>query len=679
MRAVVLRSLLVIGVGGLVLAGVLYVASTVDARPPEVLEVRLTQAVADDPDRGFITTSIEVLFSEPVEADAADAISIDPPVDGSASWSGSTLIFTPLQPLELDTEYRVSIGPGIRDPAGNEMAELPDPYTFATTGRPALASSEPADGDEEVAVDTVIALAFSTLMDTASVESALELEPAIQHDLRWSGQRLEIVPQEPLEPASDYTVTLGGEAADIAGVAIGDAVSIGFRTVAPGLGVDVLVPADRTDGIAPRTPIAVILDRPVDADSLDPDLLEISPPVGGTLGVATLPGDPDAAGRVLRFTASAPLPSNTTFELILHPGLQSEAGGELAEEVRWSFTTGAPQPALSNQVLFLSDRGGVTNVWAMNPDGTGQRQVSAELTPVLDYATAPNGSSIVVGDGRRLVFLQADGSNRQVLTDEAHLEFDPAYAPDGSEVTFARADASSGAGLGLWTWELGSGAVNAVELPPDLRPDATPASPDRDDEPGRLRAPRYAPDGQALAYVDLDGHLGILELPAERHTRMEGEIVSAPVWSPDSSGVYVTLGDGGSIRPVPFSAPVAPLVAADPAGVGLGRRSGTRLDDAGLGDGARLGGVAAEGRIAYVDAGGRATIADADGAPGSTPEGLESTRVDEIRFGPGEATVIIVTGRPEGSGRGGIIERVDVESGERTRLVRDGWHVRWLP
>ena len=32
----------------------------------------------------------------------------------------------------------------------------------------------------------------------------------------------------------------------------------------------------------------------------------------------------------------------------------------------------------------------------MNADGTGQRQVSAELEPVLDYAVAPDGSSLVV-------------------------------------------------------------------------------------------------------------------------------------------------------------------------------------------------------------------------------------------------------------------------------------------
>jgi len=48
MRSVLLRTLAVIGAGGLVLAGVLFVASTVDARPPEVDGIRLTQPSTDD-------------------------------------------------------------------------------------------------------------------------------------------------------------------------------------------------------------------------------------------------------------------------------------------------------------------------------------------------------------------------------------------------------------------------------------------------------------------------------------------------------------------------------------------------------------------------------------------------------------------------------------------------------
>src|SRR3990170_5906977 len=129
MRSVLLRSLLVVGAGGLVLAGLLYVGSTVDARPPAVLEVRLTQPLADDAQRALITTSLEVVFSETVEMESATAaLLVEPTVEGAVSWSGSTMIFTPRDPLELETSYAVSLGNGVRDISGNEMQELPPPF-----------------------------------------------------------------------------------------------------------------------------------------------------------------------------------------------------------------------------------------------------------------------------------------------------------------------------------------------------------------------------------------------------------------------------------------------------------------------------------------------------------------------------------------------------------------------
>ena len=72
------------------LGGILYVASTVDSRPPLVERVGADAALAADA-VALTTTSIEVSFSEAVDhASAEAAFSTDPAVDGSFSWSGTT-------------------------------------------------------------------------------------------------------------------------------------------------------------------------------------------------------------------------------------------------------------------------------------------------------------------------------------------------------------------------------------------------------------------------------------------------------------------------------------------------------------------------------------------------------------------------------------------------------------
>jgi hypothetical protein len=680
MRSVVARSLAVIGVGAVLLVGVLYVASTIDARAPEVLEIRLTQPLADEPNRALITTSLEVVFNETVDHDsAASALRLDPEVPGGVTWSGTTLIFTPSDPLQLETAYEVVVGSGIHDLSGNEMSTLPEPFAFETAGRPTITETVPEDGAEEIALDTVIELRFSTLMDTASVEAALRVLPAFAHELRWSGELLEIVPTAPLAADRAYRVTIGPDAADAAGVDLGAPVALAFRTVAPGLAVDTLVPADGIDGISTSTSIAVIFDRPVADGSVDPSLLAIEPQVAGTLEVVSLPGDEvteDGSGRVLRFTPSAPLPPTTTFEVTLAPGIETPAGGSLPEPVTWTFTTGAPSAALSNQVTFLTDRGGVPNVWAMNADGTGQRQLSSELSPVLDYAVAPDGTSLVVSDGHRLVYARSDGGDRRTITDDGAIEFDPAYHPDSGRVVFARADAVTGQPMGLWVWEVGAGDAEPIELP-DNGPEATPPpSASESDEAVPLRAPRYSPDGLALAFVG-DGWIGLLELPDQRLTRVPFVAHGAPFWLPSSAALLVPGSTDGEPAGSSFAAPVVPLASGDDAVVVRIFRSATSVSETAFEPGWRVLAVSGEGTIAYVDERGRLnTTPRADSV--SEPAIVFDTQVTGAAFGPdSEAMVIVVAGADDDRPR--ALELLDLATGRRTPLVPQGDAPRWLP
>jgi hypothetical protein len=587
-RRVVIRTILVLLLGGAVLAPILYYASTVDVRPPEVSRFSLTQHLPGDDDVALTTASMEIVFSEGVNRDSAEhAFRIQPDVGGAFTWSGTTLIFTPNQRLPLETSFSVALQSGVTDPAGNRMGGW-GPQAFRTVGGPSVVASSPVDGATDVLLRDSITLTFSTLMDTASVQAALHIEPQTDVSLRWSGTQLAIVPTQPLLPGSRYVVDIGANAHDLGGTAI-DPLQLAFTTISSSLTARTIVPARGTQGIAVTTPIAVMFDRAVDPGTVNDRSLVITPSVPGSLTLTTPEGAAALAGadrRVLRFTPSGPLPVNTTLFVTVSSAVRGVDGSELSAPVNWSFTTGSPSASLGNQVVFLSARSGTANLWAMNPDGSYQHQVSAELSPITSYAVAPDGRSFVVGDGLRLVAQRADGSNRRVLTDAGLVEFDPSFAPDDSTIVFGRADAKTGGGLGIWRRPAGGGSAERIVAAPlaTPSPSASPqASAGASGAPSGsaapepvLRAPRYSPDGAQLAFLDMSGSVDILDLASAAVTIAPAHAVSPPSWFSDGSGVLVTAlpdptGSDGTLPP----GTAAPSL--DPQGMGLNHGQRSRL------------------------------------------------------------------------------------------------------
>jgi hypothetical protein len=695
-RGSIIRSLVAFAIGLVVLGGILFVATTVDGRPPAVDRFGLTHHLSSNDNVALTTTSIQVVFSEGVDhASAEAAFRIDPTVEGAFSWNANTLVFTPEERLPLETDFVATVQPGVTDAAGNAM-EQEASLAFVTVGHPTVVASQPESNQDDVPLASPIVLRFSTLMDTASIEDALRISPEIELTPSWSGEVLTLTPVEPLTAGVRYTLSIGTDGRDNAGTPLERSFLLGFRAVSSGLAASIVMPADEAEGISTRTPIAVFFDRTLDPDTLDDDVFSIQPDAPGSVEVVEAPG---AAGmaepglRVLRFLPSAPLQANTTYEVTLATGLVGTDGAAQAAPVTWRFTTGAPLASLSNQIVFISDRGGVDNVWAMNPDGTGQRQLSSELSPITMYAVAPDGRSLIVGDGARLVMQQADGGGRQTLTPDGVLEIDPAFSPDGSQIAFGRVDPVTGNGLGLWTKSAAGGDANPVELPNELLPSTpTPAPTGVVAEPAPiLRAPRYSPDGAALAYVDMSGRVGVLELPSDRLTTARFAAVSPPAWLPDSTGVLLSGSPSGSLDP---AEPGQPIKAMDPGDLDLSsfalgalrlaqlergaaavqlldQPSGSSRPDAGPGGRYLFIEVQAEapeggGTLWLTTAGGTAFDVLADGGAPVTAAG----------FGPESNDVVAAR---SGIGASGGVWLVDVTSGRGQQLAADGRMPRWIP
>ena len=686
----------VIGLGLAVLVAILYYASTVDGRPPAVLRISVTQHLTGNADEALTTSSIEVDFTEPVaHATAEAAFAISPAVTGSFSWSSASLTFTPATRLPLRTRFEVRVGPGVRDVVGNASTTSAPPFSFTTVGNPSVLATDPAASATGVALDRPIVVTFSTLMDTASVEHALALAPATEVQLRWARERLTILPTVPLDPDRRYTLTIGSSALDHAGTPLAAPFVLTFRTVPSSLRAATLVPADRVAGVSVDSPIAIVFDRSLDPASIRDDLLTIVPSVAGSLNAIASPGAAgllDPAPRVLRFQPSGPLDPNTTYRVTLGAGLLAADGAGLPSGITWSFTTGAPASTLSNQIVFISTRSGIANLWAMNPDGTNQRQLSAELSPVTDYAVAPDGRSFVVGDGAVLVRQGADGSARRLLTEAGLVEFDPAFSPDGATLLYGQADPVLGSGLGLWMRDGDGSHPRRVELHAGqgAGPSAAPVAP-----VPVLRAPRMAPNGTALAFVDTGGAVSILDLLSGVVSTAPFLAESEPIWLADGSGVLVTglgTGSGATLR----SEPHMPVPRLDPASLGLDAarlgalrvvildRGSHVVFSTALGPGAALPTIDGAGRIAYLrlstsaeagspwftttaDAEGRQLLPDAAAFAGS------------VSFTPEPDAIVVSRASASGLAGGGGIWLVSLLDGSAQQLSVDGWLPRWLP
>jgi uncharacterized protein YfaS (alpha-2-macroglobulin family) len=120
-------------------------------------------------------------------------ISLEPQVPGQFSWQDErTLVFTPTPPWPTGTKITVKVSRGARSRLLRRMEET---FTldFTVLGSPLVVGTEPSQQVQCIHNPDHIAITFSHLMDEASVESHLSIEPQIRDlELAWAEETLVI-------------------------------------------------------------------------------------------------------------------------------------------------------------------------------------------------------------------------------------------------------------------------------------------------------------------------------------------------------------------------------------------------------------------------------------------------------------------------------------------------------
>jgi hypothetical protein len=178
----------------------------------------------------------------------------------------------------------------------------------------------------------------------------------------------------------------------------------------------------------------------------------------------------------------------------------------------------------------------VCDIWAMNPDGTGQTNLTN--TPNLNEeqpAWSADGTKIVfvegLGGSNRFMVMNADGSNQIVITPTPSYQFGPTWSPSGAQIAFVRQVPGITMSIQFDIFVANIDGSNEINI----------TNSDFDE-----MEPAWSPDGTKIAFAGVRFEQSVDPITGEPYTAAQFEIVTV---NPDGTGERIlSAGAPGSVR-----------------------------------------------------------------------------------------------------------------------------------
>jgi Tol biopolymer transport system component len=201
---------------------------------------------------------------------------------------------------------------------------------------------------------------------------------------------------------------------------------------------------------------------------------------------------------------------------------------------------------------YFSEIGRTTcDIWAMNPDGSGQTNLTNTLEGNEQSPTwSPDGTRIAYVEGEigfnRLMVMNADGTGQVVVTETPAYQFGPTFSPGGTQLAFVR----------LVPGVIVSPQFDILVVNVDGTGERNLTNSDFDE-----LDPAWSPDGDKIAFAGVRPEMTVDPETGEPVEAAQWEIVSV---NPDGTGEAVlSAGDPGTERALLLEEDRAPSWSPD--------------------------------------------------------------------------------------------------------------------